>query len=57
MRSLVRLATLAVALTLAACATPLFGPAASVGPDKVVYHVNDTPAQAAKREGYAYLRP
>ena len=42
-------AALGCALLLSACATGS-GPAtgsAPVGPDKVVYHVNDTPAQAA----------
>ena len=47
MQVLTRLGTLAVAMMLAACATPGPGAATSVGPDKVVYHVNDTPAQAA----------
>ena len=47
MRPVHKLGTLAFALTLAACAAPGPGPTTSVGPDKVVYHVNDTPAQAA----------
>jgi len=40
----------AAALVLAGCATSGGNPgeaAGNVGPDKVVYHVNDTPAQAA----------
>ena len=47
MRPIIRLSMIVMALALAACAAP--GPTAgtAVGPDKVVYHVNDSPAQAA----------
>ena len=44
-----RLALAVFVLTLGACAAPSPGPnggGGPVGPDKVVYHVNDTPAQA-----------
>ena len=43
-----RLALAVFVLTLGACVAPSSGPngGGPVGPDKVVYHVNDTPAQA-----------
>ena len=43
---IVRSSVLAMAVALAACAAPGSTPG-TAGPDKVVYHVNDTPAQAA----------
>lgn len=44
---IVRSSVIAMAVALAACAAPGSTPGTAVGPDKVVYHVNDTPAQAA----------
>jgi|SRR5688572_18593855 intracellular sulfur oxidation DsrE/DsrF family protein len=47
MRQIVPLATLVFALTLTGCAAPGAERGTAAGPDKVVYHINDTPAQAA----------
>ena len=47
MQQMRMLGAAACALMISACAAPGPGSSAAVGPDKVVYHVNDTPAQAS----------